>query len=66
MATHNPTRLVAHLLFLCLAGASNVATRVLLTDAVKAGAVCLDGSPAAVYVKLGDPFKFVILQRGGG
>ncbi len=42
-------------------------TRVLLTEAAKAdGAVCLDGSPAAVYIIPGaEARKIIVLQRGG-
>lgn len=47
--------------------ASNIAQRVILTDATKAGAVCLDGSPPVLYIKPdAETTKFVILQRGGG
>jgi hypothetical protein len=47
---------------------STNATLVLLTDAAKAfGAVSLDGSPGALYIKPGtEARKFVILQKGGG
>lgn len=43
--------------------------RVLLTDAVRYGAMCLDGSPAAYYVRPGvgeNATKFVIFWEGGG
>jgi len=47
------------------ASAGNTATRTFLPTTN--GAVCLDGSPAAVYFKQGaERTKFVILQRGGG
>ena len=38
----------------------------LLTDAAKAGAVCLDGSPGGGYIRRGDPNKWIIFHQGGG
>jgi hypothetical protein len=38
----------------------------LLTDAVKDGAVCLDGSPGGGYIRKGDPNKWIIFHQGGG
>ena len=34
----------------------------LLTDAAKAGAVCLDGSPGGGYIRRGDPDKWMIVS----
>lgn len=42
---------------------------VLLTDSVKFGARCIDGTPAAIYVKPGigsDANKFILFWEGGG
>lgn len=46
----------------------NVANLTLLTDAAKnQGAVCLDGSPAAFYLRPEvETQKFFIFQEGGG
>mmetsp|Transcript_55505 Transcript_55505/g.130988 ORF Transcript_55505/g.130988 Transcript_55505/m.130988 type:complete len:373 (+) Transcript_55505:1-1119(+) len=41
-------------------------TKVLLTDAAKNGAVCLDGSPGGFYIRRGDPTKWVVFHQGGG
>eukprot|EP00040_Diaphanoeca_grandis_P020239 m.107608 g.107608 ORF g.107608 m.107608 type:complete len:416 (+) comp27811_c2_seq1:300-1547(+) len=54
-------------------GASAQWTRVFLTDAASKGAVCLDGSPGAYYIRTAnaagvaaDPKKWVIFMEGGG
>jgi O-palmitoleoyl-L-serine hydrolase len=64
---------VALLALSSLAAATNVvppnnATLVLLEDAAKSlGAVCLDGSPAAYYIrKEAETTKFYVHQEGGG
>ena len=48
-------------------------TRVFLTAAAKTGAVCIDGSPAAYYIRTAnaagvksDPKKWVLFMEGGG
>ena len=47
--------------------------RVFLTDAAQNGAVCLDGSPGAYYIRTNtttghttDPSKWIIFMEGGG
>ena len=55
-------------------GSSGNWTRVFLTDAAAKGAVCLDGSPGAFYIRTStadgtapaDPTKWVIFMEGGG
>lgn len=52
------------------AGASRSAAasweRVMLTDAAKHGAVCLDGSPGGYFLKRGDPQRWILFMQGGG
>ena len=41
--------------------------KVLLTDAAKTGAVCLDGTPGGYYISRGaDPTKWIVFHQGGG
>ena len=47
---------------------ATTAFRLILDEAAaRDGAVCLDGSPAVVYISLGtEPTKFYVHQQGGG
>ncbi len=54
-------------------GISGTWSRVFLTDAAARGAVCIDGSPAAYYIRtmngagvLANPEKWIIFMEGGG
>lgn len=40
-------------------------TKILMTDAVNKGAVCLDGSPGGFYIRHGDPDNWIIFHQGG-
>jgi len=44
----------------------NVSLVLLTQAAATEGAVCLDGSPPALYIDRGDPEHFLIFQEGGG
>ena len=47
-----------------LAGTSEPWQKVLLLDAAKQGAVCLDGSPGGYFIRRGDPAKWIVFQQG--
>ena len=40
--------------------------KILLTDAAKSGAVCLDGSPGGFYLRRGSANKWIVFHQGGG
>jgi hypothetical protein len=57
----------------CATGAGETWTRVFLKDAAAKGAVCIDGSPGAYYIRTqnaagvkADPNKWVLFMEGGG
>ena len=40
--------------------------KILMTDAAKSGAVCLDGSPGGFYLRRGSANKWIVFHEGGG
>jgi hypothetical protein len=48
------------------AAAATPWSRVMLTDATKRGARCLDGSPGGYFLRRGDPKRWIVFMQGGG
>lgn len=64
---HSPLYCTTPSLADALANCVRPARLILLENAaMRSGAVCLDGSPAAIYVRVGDPRKWHIHFEGGG